>query len=402
MALLTSYKRTRSVARLLALLCLIGALVIFFQDHVAIPRSAKKHARRSAEHPANLDDADTTNDLTPPNITAIASINDAAFRRIHPRADNPPAADLTPFEKAQGNGCNYFNRLEAADAEQSQWTDWNQLALYGWHRAASQQFGMPPAMQGPVLGSIANGGLGAPPPDPAVPSYDPMWVMLDQNIGCTVGNQIYNPSGGIYNSIMYPSHGILIANNNYSPKYMITKPTSHFRGGPLVPLAAWSDVQFLKWQHLCTLAGTDVRSLKYIFRSNIVNDVTRNVIFAALAKSGIKTGPPPWPGKKYSMDSEEGKALLGTPNGNGVAWILFSHRAQLGWKTIESVQLFDDTMSGSQRKFPASNSKPSLLFNVVDYVPPAGGAGSRKRDMSSRGRRDSWADLAGAVDDLAM
>jgi hypothetical protein len=33
-------------------------------------------------------------------------------------------------------------------------------------------------------------------------------------------------------------------------------------------------------------------------------------------------------------------ALLRTPNGSGVAWLLIDHKAQMGIKTIASISLF--------------------------------------------------------------
>lgn len=76
-------------------------------------------------------------------------------------------------------------------------------------------------------------------------------------------------------------------------------------------------------------------SLQYIFRSNIINTATQQVILQTLTDNNINTGPPKWPGKEFAIDSQEGRALMGTANGNGVAWILFSHREQLGWKSIK-------------------------------------------------------------------
>jgi hypothetical protein len=47
-----------------------------------------------------------------------------------------------------------------------------------------------------------------------------------------------------------------------------------------------------------------------------------------------------WPGVTFSMESEEGKAILGTPNGCGVAFMLIQHGKALGEKRIEKVTLF--------------------------------------------------------------
>lgn len=44
--------------------------------------------------------------------------------------------------------------------------------------------------------------------------------------------------------------------------------------------------------------------------------------------------------KVFSMNTDEGKALLGTPNGKGVAWLLINHKAQLGMKQIKEVKVW--------------------------------------------------------------
>lgn len=46
-------------------------------------------------------------------------------------------------------------------------------------------------------------------------------------------------------------------------------------------------------------------------------------------KTGV-IGEAPWDGYTFGMDSDEGLALLGTPNGGATAWILMDHFAELG------------------------------------------------------------------------
>ncbi|KAK5123897.1 hypothetical protein LTR85_002093 [Meristemomyces frigidus] len=400
MAIVTSYKRARSVARLLTLLCLIGALVIFFQHNVFVRPSVKDHVRRSTQQPADLDLAIKEDDWTTSNNTAVYSEDDNTFRRIHSRA----ADELTPWERALGNGCNYMNNLESANPTQTQWTDWNVIKDYGWFRTErTVRYDIPASVAGAVL-SPKPKGLGAPAPNPEGTGYDPIWVMWDQTLQTTVKDlktgKSYNPSGGFYQTEFYPSYGIIIADNNLSPKGHIASYPSRWKGGDIVPLAAWSDIVFLEWQNICTLAGQHVSNLQYIFRSYIVNEATQEVIWQALKNVGITDGPPKWPGKEFDMSTNEGKAILGTANGNGVAWIVMSHRAQLGTKTVKSVVVFDDQISDTDRAHYTVWSKPALMFKLEDYtVPPETEAG-RKRAVANE-KRDSWAELAGGVEDVA-
>ncbi|KAF2812679.1 uncharacterized protein BDZ99DRAFT_354869, partial [Mytilinidion resinicola] len=97
-----------------------------------------------------------------------------------------------------------------------------------------------------------------------------------------------------------------------------------------------SDVLFLEWQHQADVQGTDVKNLRYYFQLPVKNTPSQAAIARALEGRPVSK----WPGVTLSMDSEEGKALLGTPNGNSLGWFLINHKAQLGLKTVESVTVF--------------------------------------------------------------
>ena len=49
-----------------------------------------------------------------------------------------------------------------------------------------------------------------------------------------------------------------------------------------------------------------------------------------------------WPGKTFSKGSDQFAALMATPSGQGVAWLLLTHRDQFGWKSAKSVNLWSD------------------------------------------------------------
>lgn len=81
-------------------------------------------------------------------------------------------------------------------------------------------------------------------------------------------------------------------------------------------------------------------------------------------------GPPNWPGVDFWMDTDAGKAILGSPNGNGVGWLLAQHHAQLGRKAISRVTVFDTQYSGQPRGFGLV--KPHMIFHLEDagYIFP--------------------------------
>lgn len=65
----------------------------------------------------------------------------------------------------------------------------------------------------------------------------------------------------------------------------------------------------------------------------------------------------PWPGIVFPIESDEGKAILGTPLGKGVARLLIHHRGLLGHKGIKSITYFTDRNHSNDF---------SLAFEIVD------------------------------------
>ena len=104
----------------------------------------------------------------------------------------------------------------------------------------------------------------------------------------------------------------------------------------LPDIRAWSDVVFLEWQAQAQDNGHDVQGLKYVFRYEVVNPNT--VVIVEQATGRLRRSL--WPGLTFPMSDERGRAILGTPNGAGVAYLLATHKEQLGDKTIESVQVW--------------------------------------------------------------
>lgn len=48
---------------------------------------------------------------------------------------------------------------------------------------------------------------------------------------------------------------------------------------------------------------------------------------------------------RFSTDTDQGKALLGTAHGYGVAWFLINHQDKLGRKMVTAVTVFRTTDS---------------------------------------------------------
>lgn len=64
------------------------------------------------------------------------------------------------------------------------------------------------------------------------------------------------------------------------------------------------------------------------------------------------------------MDDVWGQALLGTPNGEGVAWLLINHKSVWGRKRVKSVAVYLDPESATIEDEQYQYS--SLLFELED------------------------------------
>jgi hypothetical protein len=128
---------------------------------------------------------------------------------------------------------------------------------------------------------------------------------------------------------------------------------------PIPDLKRWSDVGYLKWADQASKRNVAVDSLRYIFSAPIENSETLGIIARAI---NSEQDPPTWPGRKeYRMDTAEGKALMGSPNGRGAALLLVQHKDTMGERrTIDKVAVFSengDTNLLFYLSKPASASK---------------------------------------------
>lgn len=74
-----------------------------------------------------------------------------------------------------------------------------------------------------------------------------------------------------------------------------------------------SDVAWAFWNR--ATAGGDLKNIKYFFNCLIVNEETQALIRMAHEKmTPPRSAPGKWPGTEFSMNSEQGLALLGKLN----------------------------------------------------------------------------------------
>lgn len=135
--------------------------------------------------------------------------------------------------------------------------------------------------------------------------------------------------------------GIIIAPNNHSPEEEVKrhKYAPGWDGQHWPNLRRWSDVVFLEWKHQADHYHKSPKSLRYVLRNNIVNEKAQEIAERAVGPDG----PKEWDdAEEISTESDEGKALLYSPNARGVAWLLAQHKEVLGLKTIRGIKVFSD------------------------------------------------------------
>lgn len=106
----------------------------------------------------------------------------------------------------------------------------------------------------------------------------------------------------------------------------------------IVPLQLWSDVAFLEWQRLCSHAGKPVNSLKYTIRSQIDNYATKDILRqVCLMDKGSDDWSVIQDGMTFHADEEQFEAVLGTPNGRGLGYMLKDHKGQFGQMRVKEL-----------------------------------------------------------------
>ncbi len=113
----------------------------------------------------------------------------------------------------------------------------------------------------------------------------------------------------------------------------------------LPKLKNWHDVAFLQWQKVAQQEQKDVRNLRYIISSDILNTDTVGLLERATGLSFPEHCEMISPTKKrvFQVNEEAYSALIASPNGRGAALILITHKHVFGEHAIiESVTAWCD------------------------------------------------------------
>lgn len=256
-------------------------------------------------------------------------------------ATGKPAGDDggLSWEQAVGKGKNLVKLLDIEDLlqcgiAQSNFTEWEALGQNGWGKlntglsdaGAKNVTDWRPAAVNLKLSTGGQKNF----------QYD-----LGQFENVTIGGTTYQNSGALYSNVMN-TDGAIFALQNFSPRTRGAHRSPSLDGSSgheLVPLQTWADVTFLEWANACKGDEKYVKGLKVITKCHAQSNATMKIGGQALGGAnswGV------WPGKTFNNGSDQFAALMATPSGRGVAWLLLTHRDQFGWKSVKSVNLWSD------------------------------------------------------------
>ncbi|KAI4255934.1 MAG: hypothetical protein LQ352_002319 [Teloschistes flavicans] len=162
-------------------------------------------------------------------------------------------------------------------------------------------------------------------------------------------------TGGKYNNIYNVVGKTIIGTYNFSPALYASRIQDSIQQkkvtdlGPYIPdVYKLSDVQFIIWADQCRQYGAQPNVLRYVFKHDVVTFVTKNIMRIA---GGLepeleeKQGQGEdlsavWPGLEFKSGTQQFQALMGTPHGKGIAYLILQHRNEMPTKNIESITVF--------------------------------------------------------------
>ncbi|KAF1962039.1 hypothetical protein CC80DRAFT_543407 [Byssothecium circinans] len=161
----------------------------------------------------------------------------------------------------------------------------------------------------------------------------------------------YRVTGASFELAVNPVQGAIFQQYVNSPKNSASNLWNKVPSNDELPkLRALSDILWGVWNR----QNSNVRNIRYFWVQGVGNTKTKASIARGLRNAGKSLGK--WPGTTFTMDTEEGLALLGSENGACFGFFLATHKAELGALIIEKVTVFRDDRT--------VNVDPDLVFHV--------------------------------------
>ncbi|EFQ94482.1 hypothetical protein CFE70_006410 [Pyrenophora teres f. teres 0-1] len=212
---------------------------------------------------------------------------------------------LLTYDQAAAKGKQLYTAILNGDSPESRFLDHQHLQQHNYTRSTIARLTPFPLVH-TIIAALGQGSHDLP-------------IEVTYYHKSVIGDDDYTKLYATFKNIVDRPNGFIIATENM--KY--NNHTTQF-----IELNYWSDIAFLAWTEPAADEEKRGGDLKYVLRWAITNKDTVEVTSELLANYRVEKGisdeewNPVWPGISFDADSEQGHALLGTPNGSGVAWLL--------------------------------------------------------------------------------
>ncbi|KAF2659417.1 hypothetical protein K491DRAFT_775600 [Lophiostoma macrostomum CBS 122681] len=160
----------------------------------------------------------------------------------------------------------------------------------------------------------------------------------------------YEATDAHFYTVMQLNKGVLIGWQKFGPAHSaFHKEPPH--EGPLPKLKNWHDIAYLQYAEQAAKENIPTRSIRYIVSTAIINNESQYIAGRALKipnhdkdkrpdsewqiMRGAECGSYPWANRvEFEITSDEGKALMASPNGRGAALMLITHKEAFGEKRV--------------------------------------------------------------------
>ncbi|KAL9027581.1 MAG: hypothetical protein Q9196_003914 [Gyalolechia fulgens] len=166
---------------------------------------------------------------------------------------------------------------------------------------------------------------GYPPPS----QIKSISLVQDKPYTTFLGKRVNKPTNAYSDGLYYPTYALIMSTMSYSAAMRLQDRnpaiTNEDRDKRLPTISTLADLMWLAWNTV----SPNPKALRYLARDKIFNEETLTVMDYLFLRDRKDTRNVPWPGLAYRGDSDEGKALLATPNGRATAWLLIDHAPEM-------------------------------------------------------------------------
>jgi len=196
------------------------------------------------------------------------------------------------------------------------------------------------------------------------------WMYHHRRTSVIDTSELLGCFSGTYNA----EFGLIVSINSIAPYKMPDGSPRVFLPGETLPaLHFWSNVVFLAYQEQCVKEQRDPTNLKHIIRTSISKLTSAHKVMSGLLVGKDTPAFIPFNDRRtFAAGTNEANALLGTPTGAGVLWMLL-RRPRLTGKIVKSVSIFGRLGFGletaKERMDLAEHGGLHLYFEIADCSP---------------------------------